>query len=66
MNNPLISAIKSIIQLSREEEELILNLFQLKTYRKGDFFLKEGEVCRQVGYILLIMLTIFILSAFRF
>lgn len=50
-NNMLISAIKNIIELSPEEEELILTLFRTKTYKKGAFFLREGEVCRQVGYI---------------
>lgn len=51
MNNPLISAIKSIIELSSDEEEIIQNLFKRKTYKKGTFFLNEGEVCRQVGFI---------------
>lgn len=51
MSIPLISAIKSIIQLSSEEEEIIQTLFKKKTYKKGTFFLNEGEICRQVGFI---------------
>lgn len=48
---PLIAAIKSIIKISPDEEKIVQRLFRRKTYKKGTFFLKEGEVCRQVGFI---------------
>ncbi|ASK32306.1 Crp/Fnr family transcriptional regulator [Chryseobacterium sp. T16E-39] len=51
MDDALISAIKNIIEISSDEEEIIKNLFTLKEYKKGEFFLKEGEVCKYVGFI---------------
>ncbi|MBT2622671.1 MULTISPECIES: Crp/Fnr family transcriptional regulator [Chryseobacterium] len=51
MNNTLLLAIQSTIKISSDEEEIIQDLFKLKEYKKGDFFLKEGEVCKYVGFI---------------
>lgn len=51
MDNALLVAIKKIIEISPDEEKIIQDLFKLKEYNKGDFFLKEGEVCRHVGFI---------------
>lgn len=51
MIDSLISAIKKTVNVNLNEEEIILTLFNLKVYQKGELFLKEGEVCRQVGFI---------------
>lgn len=51
MIEQLIHFIKKIVPLSPSEEELIAILFKEKKYRKGDFFLAEGEVCKHVGFL---------------
>lgn len=51
MNASLISTIERAIKLSQDEREIIQDLFKLKTYKSGAYFLREGEVCRQVGFI---------------
>lgn len=51
MNDALLLAIKKTIEISSPEEKIIQDLFKLKEYKKGDFFLKEGEVCKYVGFI---------------
>src|SRR4051812_37861125 len=50
MNN-LIGSIQSFIKLSPEETALINSLFKERLYRKGDFFLAEGETCKYAGFI---------------
>lgn len=47
----LIHNIKSIISLSEGEEERIRTIFKMKFYRKGDYLLKEGQICKEVGFI---------------
>lgn len=47
----LISAIEYFIRLDDTEKELISSLAIPKTFAKGDYFLREGQVCREVGFI---------------
>lgn len=51
MHNNLIRAIESIIRLDQPERELMSSLFKVTQYKKGEYFLKEGQVCRHVGFI---------------
>lgn len=51
MIEKLISSIQSIIDLTQKEVECINELFKEKQIKKGDFFLAEGQVCKQVGFI---------------
>ncbi|ANI89955.1 Crp/Fnr family transcriptional regulator [Arachidicoccus ginsenosidimutans] len=51
MQSQLISVIKNIIRLSENDEEIILKLFVPKDFRKGEYFLKEGQVSREIGFI---------------
>jgi CRP-like cAMP-binding protein len=51
MTGELISSIKSIIDLTPKEVDHINQLFKKRELKKGDFFLAEGQVCRQVGFI---------------
>jgi len=51
MTEKLISSIKSLIDLTGEEEQHINRLFKLKKIKKGDFFLADGQVCRHAGFI---------------
>ncbi|MDH7460694.1 Crp/Fnr family transcriptional regulator [Chitinophagaceae bacterium 26-R-25] len=50
-HDALISSIARTIKLAPDEIRIIQNLFKLKTFEKGSFFLREGEVCKQVGFI---------------
>ena len=51
MINSLLDNIQSLITLSQEERNIIMSLFKMKTYKKGDFFLADGQVCKQVGFV---------------
>lgn len=51
MIEKLINTIQSIIDLTPKEVECINELFKEKQIKKGDFFLAEGQVCKQVGFI---------------
>lgn len=51
MINNLLYSIQKIITLSLEEKDTVTSLFKEKTYKKGDFFLAEGQICKQVGFV---------------
>lgn len=51
MINSLLNNIQILITLSHEEKDIITSLFKEKTYKKGDFFLADGQICKQVGFI---------------
>lgn len=40
------------LPLAPEEETLIREVFQLKKFRKNQFFLEEGSICDSIGFIL--------------
>lgn len=52
MKEKLISSIQSIIDLTPNEVDCINELFKEKQIKKGDFFLADGQVCKQVGFII--------------
>jgi CRP-like cAMP-binding protein len=51
MINSLLNNVQSLIRLSEQEKEIISTLFKEKTYKKGDFFLTEGQICKHVGFV---------------
>ncbi|TWF34901.1 CRP-like cAMP-binding protein [Chitinophaga polysaccharea] len=51
MHLQLINAISYFIHLEEEEKEWISSRFIIKKYKKNDYFLREGQVCREVGFI---------------
>lgn len=51
MTEQLIDSIKSTIDLTKQEVDSVNQLFGKKELKKGDFFLAEGQVCKQVGFI---------------
>ncbi len=51
MINSLLNSIQKVIALSPEEVDTVTFLFKEKTYKKGEFFLEEGRVCKQVGFV---------------
>jgi CRP-like cAMP-binding protein len=54
MYDKLISYINryASIPLTKEEEALIVTAFQPKKYRKKQYFLQEGDVCKYAGFII--------------
>jgi CRP-like cAMP-binding protein len=51
MYDNLIATIERIIRLDNGEKKFLQRIFLQKKYSKGDFFLKEGQVCKEVGFI---------------
>lgn len=51
MINSLLDNIQKLIRISQEEKIILTSLFKEKRYDKGDFFLAEGQICRQVGFV---------------
>lgn len=49
--NLVLANLKKISDLNTEEETAIKNAFKPYVYKKGDYFLKEGSVCRRIGFI---------------
>ena len=51
MINSLLNSIQNIITLSPAEVDIVTSLFKQKSYKKGDYFLEEGRICKQVGFV---------------
>jgi CRP-like cAMP-binding protein len=51
MHVNLIKAIEYFIHLDALEKEFISSIAVCKTYQKDDYFLRPGQVCREVGFI---------------
>lgn len=51
MITEFLSLLSNEIQFSTEERTLINSSFTCKTLTKGEFFLREGETCRHLGFI---------------
>jgi CRP-like cAMP-binding protein len=51
MINSLLNSIQNVITLSAAEVDIVTSLFKQKSYKKGDYFLKEGQICKQVGFV---------------
>lgn len=47
----LIHNITKIINLNSVNIDIVKSLFKEKNYKKGEFFLSEGQICNQVGFI---------------
>jgi len=51
MHSELLSLLNKIVKLNEIEEQLIVSSFTLISLDKGDFFLREGNICKYVGYL---------------
>ena len=51
IDTQLIEIIGHFIHLEEEEKVFISSLFVSKQYPKNEYFLREGQVCREVGFI---------------
>jgi len=52
MTDQLITGIQSFINLDPNETASLKLLFRERSIKKGDFFLAEGQVCKQAGFII--------------
>jgi CRP-like cAMP-binding protein len=48
----LFNSIAYFVPVGEAEKEIISTLFTEKQFKKGEPFLQEGKVCRQVGFII--------------
>ena len=51
MIDSLLDVIQRVISLNPAEIAIVQSLFKEKTYKKGDFFLEEGRICKQAGFV---------------
>ena len=51
MINSLLDSIQKLLTLTPAEIDIVTSLFKEKTYKKGDYFLTEGQICKQVGFV---------------
>jgi CRP-like cAMP-binding protein len=51
MHEQLIDSISGFIRLSAGEKEWITEKFIPRKYKKNEYFLREGQVCREAGFI---------------
>lgn len=49
--NDLQAYLEKISPLTAEEVNLTLQSFKMETYKKGDFFIKEGGYCNKISFI---------------
>lgn len=52
MIDVLLQTIEKAVFINSAEKDLIAKLFREKEYNKGAYFLKEGDTCRQVGFVI--------------
>lgn len=48
---PLLQHLKQYIQLTEAEEQIIINHLTPRTFKRGEFLTKEGEINRYTNYI---------------
>ncbi|NSL91234.1 Crp/Fnr family transcriptional regulator [Chitinophaga solisilvae] len=51
MHTAIISAFESLIRLADKEKELVSSLFIPRQYARNEYFLREGQVCKMLGFI---------------
>ena len=51
-NKPLLDYIKKYIDLTSEEEILLLSKINIRTYLKNQYIVQQGDVCKSVNFII--------------
>jgi CRP-like cAMP-binding protein len=51
MIDSLLTSLQRVITLSPEEIDVVKTLFKEKVYKRGECFLEEGRICKQVGFV---------------
>ncbi len=49
---PFINYINQIVHLTKEEEELLKQKVRYREYRKDQFIVQQGDICRHVNFII--------------
>jgi len=51
-NKPLLDYVKKYIDLTSEEEILLLSKINIRTYLKNQYIVQQGDVCKSVNFII--------------
>lgn len=51
MTTQIIQSIKSIVTLNAAEEAAFASILEVKQYKKKDFLLQEGQICKKISFI---------------
>ena len=51
-NKPLLDYVKKYIDLTLEEEILLLSKISIRTYLKNQYIVQQGDVCKSVNFII--------------
>src|SRR5688500_8255392 len=51
MNSFLINTISTLAHINDADRKIYEECFEIKHFKKGDFFLQEGHVCQYMGLI---------------
>lgn len=51
MDNPIIQSIGSVIDLPVEQEKKLLSICRPLSLKKGDFFIREGQIPRKFAFV---------------
>lgn len=51
MKSFVVNAIETLAAINKADRKIYEDCFQIKHFKKGDFFLQEGQVCRYMGLI---------------
>jgi CRP-like cAMP-binding protein len=49
---PFLDYIRKYVDLSGEEETLLLSVLRIRKYRKGQFVVQQGDICRYENFVL--------------
>lgn len=47
----IIETINSIVKIDEKDLEKLFQVFEMKTLKKNDHFLKEGQICTSIAYV---------------
>lgn len=60
MKQALFDQITRFINIDEQEKILIDSLFHIKSWGKGEYFLAQGDVCKEVGFLIKGLVVYFI------
>ena len=49
---PLLDYINRIVELTKEEERILVSLISIRKLLKGQFFLQQGDICKFSGFVI--------------
>jgi CRP/FNR family transcriptional regulator, anaerobic regulatory protein len=51
MTTQIIESIQSLVPLKSEEEQAFLKILEVREFKKKEFLLQEGKICKKVSFI---------------